>query len=64
MIAIDLAIRNRKSLSAINSYHDNRFAITGSSHTSKTLNQLYELLRDNMIDLLFIDRDHTYGGVK
>lgn len=64
MIAIDLEIRNRKSLSAINSNHDNRFAITGSSHSRKTLNQLSELLGDNMIDLLFIDGDHSYEGVK
>ena len=34
------------------------------SHSPKTKNKLTELLGNNSIDLLFIDGDHTYKGVK
>ena len=64
MVAIDLEIRNRKSLSAINSNNDNRLFITGSSHSEGTHSQLSTLLKKKKIDLLFIDGDHSYEGVK
>jgi predicted O-methyltransferase YrrM len=64
MVAIDLEIRNRKSLSAINSNNDNRLYIEGSSHSGETHSQLLSLLKNKKIDLLFIDGDHSYEGVK
>ena len=64
MIAIDLEIRNRKSLSAINSNNDNRLSIEGSSHSGGTHSKLLSLLKNKKIDLLFIDGDHSYEGVK
>ena len=64
MVAIDLEIRNRKSLSAINSNNDNRLYIEGSSHSCGTHSQLLSLLKNKKIDLLFIDGDHSYEGVK
>jgi len=64
MVAIDLEIRNRKSLSAINSNNDNRLYIEGSSHSGETHSQLLSLLKKKKIDLLFIDGDHSYEGVK
>jgi predicted O-methyltransferase YrrM len=64
MVAIDLEIRNRKSLSAINSNDDNRLYIEGSSHSGETHSQLLSLLKKKTIDLLFIDGDHSYEGVK
>ena len=64
MVAIDLEIRNRKSLSAINSNNDNRLYIEGSSHSEGTHSQLSSLLKKKKIDLLFIDGDHSYEGVK
>ena len=64
MVAIDLEIRNRKSLSAINSNNDNRLYIEGSSHSTETHSQLLSLLKNKKIDLLFIDGDHSYEGVK
>lgn len=64
MVAIDLEIRNRKSLSAINSNIDNRLYLEGSSHSVETHSQLSSLLKKKKIDLLFIDGDHSYEGVK
>ena len=64
MIAIDLEIRNRKSLSTINSNNDNRLSIEGSSHSGRTHSKLLSLLKNKKIDLLFIDGDHSYEGVK
>jgi len=64
MVAIDLEIRNRKSLSAINYNNDNRLYIEGSSHSEGTHSQLSSLLKKKKIDLLFIDGDHSYEGVK
>ncbi len=64
MVAIDLEIRNRKSLSAINSNNDNRLYIEGSSHSGETHSQLLSILKNKKIDLLFIDGDHSYEGVK
>ena len=64
MVAIDLEIRNRKSLSAINSYNDKRLYIEASSHSIGTHSQLLSLLKNKKIDLLFIDGDHSYEGVK
>ena len=64
MIAIDLEIRNRKSLSVINSNEDKRLFIRGSSHSEGTHSQLSSLLKKKKIDLLFIDGDHSYEGVK
>jgi predicted O-methyltransferase YrrM len=64
MVAIDIEIRNRKSLSAINSNNDTRFSITGSSHSEETHAQLSNILKEKKIDLLFIDGDHSYEGVR
>lgn len=38
--------------------------ILGDSHDKKTLEALKALLNEMPINLLFIDGDHTYGGVK
>ena len=64
MVAIDLELRNRKTLSAINSNHDKRFGIEGSSQSKETFLQLSQLLNNRKIDLLFIDGDHSYEGVR
>ena len=64
MIAIDLELRNRLFLKSFNSHQDLRIGIQGSSHSEKTIQQLTSALRHKQIDLLFIDGDHTYDGVK
>ena len=38
--------------------------IEGNSHDSQTINELENVLRDEKIDFLFIDGDHSYIGVK
>lgn len=38
--------------------------VCGDSHASATLEQLRELLDGRPVDMLFIDGDHTYDGVK
>lgn len=38
--------------------------IRASSHENSTINQVQEILKDNKLDYLFIDGDHTYAGVK
>lgn len=38
--------------------------IRGDSHDPKVFNRVYELLEGRSVDLLFIDGDHSYGGVK
>jgi predicted O-methyltransferase YrrM len=38
--------------------------IKGNSQKKETINNLIKILNNNKIDLLFIDGDHTYEGVK
>lgn len=38
--------------------------INGNSHTSSTIKQIEFILKNKKLDLLFIDGDHTYEGVK
>lgn len=64
MISVDLELRNRKFLSLFNSHQDLRIGIQGSSHSEKTSKQLVSALESKQIDLLFIDGDHSYEGVK
>jgi glycosyltransferase involved in cell wall biosynthesis/cephalosporin hydroxylase len=40
------------------------FLIRGDSHNQNSLNEVIKNLGDDKIDLLFIDADHTYNGVK
>jgi predicted O-methyltransferase YrrM len=39
-------------------------AMEAKSHVQKTVGCVKELLRENELDLLFIDGDHSYEGVK
>lgn len=40
------------------------FLIRKDSHSKKTLGKAKSILRERKVDFLFIDGDHTYGGVK
>lgn len=39
-------------------------AVYGNSHDAATLDRVRDLLAGTMLDLLFIDGDHTYDGVR
>jgi predicted O-methyltransferase YrrM len=38
--------------------------IRGDSHSEETLRRVLDILSGNKLDLLFIDGDHSYEGVK
>jgi cephalosporin hydroxylase len=40
------------------------FLIQGDSHNIETLKKIKAILKDNKVDFLFIDGDHSYEGVK
>ena len=40
------------------------YLIGGNSHALTTLKSVKKILKDEMLDLLFIDGDHSYNGVK
>ena len=40
------------------------YLIQGDSHNIETLKKIKAILRDNKVDFLFIDGDHSYEGVK
>lgn len=45
--------------------HKNRYDyIEGSSHDIKSINILNDILLEKKVDILFIDGDHSYNGVK
>jgi predicted O-methyltransferase YrrM len=39
-------------------------SVTGKSHDSETVNMVKNILRDEPLDILYIDGDHSYDGVK
>jgi len=45
------------------SWSDNVHIISGDSHKMESLNQVKKILDGELLDLLFIDGDHTYNGV-
>jgi predicted O-methyltransferase YrrM len=42
----------------------NIYLIQGDSHNIETLKKIKAILKDNKVDFLFIDADHSYEGVK
>jgi len=40
------------------------FLVGGDSHRIQTLNKIGRILKNQKLDLLFIDGDHSYKGVK
>jgi cephalosporin hydroxylase len=63
VIGIDLYVKNKNK---IRFFLDNRKThfINGSSYKASTLERVKEILKGKRIDLLFIDGDHRYEGVK
>ena len=64
MVGIDLFVKNKSRLSLFSkSTQEIRF-VNGSSYNDRTVNQVKQILGDRQLDLLFIDGDHNYEGVK
>lgn len=70
-ISVDLEYKNeaqridfKKRNEALKIDFPDSILITGDSHKIETLNQVKEALNGELVDVLFIDGDHTYEGVK
>jgi predicted O-methyltransferase YrrM len=63
-VGIDFFVRNTTRLRAFTPSAVQLHAIHGRSNSHSTLDQLKNKLGDRKIDLLFIDGDHSYEGVR
>jgi predicted O-methyltransferase YrrM len=64
MIGVDLFVKNKfKLLHFSKSSQEIKF-VDGSSYDDNTVNKVRQILGDRQFDLLFIDGDHNYEGVK
>lgn len=64
VIDIDLYIKNRFLLNYFCHSSKKLNYLTGYSNSQKTLYKVEKILSKNKLDLLFIDGDHSYKGVK
>ena len=66
LISVDLyqTIEERILFKYIKKEKQKIFLIQGDSHSIETLRKIEGILRDNKVDFLFIDADHSYEGVK
>lgn len=64
MIAVDLFVKNKFKLAHFSKSSQEIKFVDGSSYDNNTANKVKEILGDRKLDLLFIDGDHEYEGVK
>jgi len=66
LISVDLyqTIEKRILFRYIKKEKQKIFLIQGDSHSIETLRKIKAILRDNKVDFIFIDADHSYEGVK
>jgi cephalosporin hydroxylase len=64
IIALDLRVHNHRLLNEFSRKDLQRVPIEGSSYDPATLQRVEQALNGREIDLLFIDGDHSYSGVK
>jgi len=66
LISVDLyqTIEKRILFRYIGKEKQKIFLIQGDSHSIETLRKIEGILRDDKVDFLFIDGDHSYEGVK
>jgi cephalosporin hydroxylase len=64
MICIDLYVKNKQLLRVLAPSSRKLQFFNGSSYSDCTINKVAKFLNGRMIDVLFIDGDHRYEGVK
>jgi cephalosporin hydroxylase len=64
IIALDLRVHNHRLLNEFSRKDLQRLLIEGSSYDPSTVQRVERVLNGRKIDLLFIDGDHSYSGVK
>ncbi|MBW4488037.1 MAG: class I SAM-dependent methyltransferase [Trichocoleus desertorum ATA4-8-CV12] len=64
MVGIDLFVRNQFKLCYFSKPSQEIEFVSGSSYEQNTVDKVKQILGDRKLDLLFIDGDHHYEGVK
>jgi len=64
MIGIDLYVKNSSKLHYFSRANQQLNFINGSSSAKFTIGKVKQILAEKKLDLLFIDGDHSYDGVK
>ncbi len=64
VLGIDIFVRNTTLLRDFNLRRIEQVYVNGSSYSPATVERVGELLSGRKLDLLFIDGDHSYEGVK
>ena len=63
MVGVDLFIKNRPMLERLRREHQRFHLINGSSCSLKTVARITKLLDGSLLDVAFIDGNHSYEGV-
>ncbi|WP_375495467.1 class I SAM-dependent methyltransferase [uncultured Nostoc sp.] len=64
MAGIDLYVKNKAQLCYFSKDYQQLFFVDGSSYHPQTVEKVQTILGSKKLDLLFIDGDHSYEGVK
>ena len=64
IIGIDLYVRNKSRLNLFHGSEQTIRLLNGSSYAVSTINSFKKIINGRKLDVLFIDGDHRYAGVK
>lgn len=64
LIGIDLYVQNRSQLNLLHRSGQRLVLLNGSSYSQQMIGRVKKVLNGKKIDVLFIDGDHRYEGVK